>query len=541
LERQFPGTDFKLEPQMKKIDICLILEGTYPFVHGGVSAWVHELILNQKDFSFYLICIVPSNFFDKPCFDIPDNVIGMKTVFSDKPCFDIPDNVIGMNTVPLTKIRRKKFKLNLFGGKTKAFFKEIRTPLMNMVKQQGSIDDFRVIVDIFSHYRDNLDEHDLMKSTYSWDLMLEIYKETMPEISFMDFFWSWRTLVGGLFSIMMADIPPAGCYHTICTGYAGILMARLKRETGSSCLLTEHGIYTSERRFEISFAEWLVDQKSFSMSVNKSKDNYELRDMWIDFFVQYGRFCYLSSDQIISLFKDNLKIQVSAGASPEKCKVIPNGINLERYGAVVSTSGHPPSVAFIGRITPIKDVKTYIRAVGILSRNIPDLTAYIIGGHDESPEYYQECLDLIESEYLGDIIKFTGKVDIINYLPVVDIVVLSSISEAQPLVILEAGAAGIPSVATNVGACREILEGAEGDDFGPGGIVVPLASPVVMAEALSKLLLNEEFYEKCSTAIKKRVEKYYSSKDQFRSYHELYLEMINMKALPEIKSDRVTE
>jgi glycosyltransferase involved in cell wall biosynthesis len=430
----------------------------------------------------------------------------------------------------LAKIRKSGFRLKLFSGVAKDFFKKIRIPLKNLVKQQGSLDDFKVIVDIFNCYRHKLDEYDLMKSTYSWDLMLEIYKETMPEISFMDFFWSWRTLIGGLFSIMMADIPVAGCYHTICTGYAGILMARLKFETGTPCILTEHGIYTSERRFEISFAEWLVDQKSFSMSVNKSKDNYELRDMWTDFFVQYGRFCYLTSDMVISLFKDNLKIQVAAGAPLEKCKVIPNGINLERYGAVVPSGGHPPSVAFIGRITPIKDVKTYIRAVGILSRNIPDLTAYIIGGHDESPEYYDECLELIAGENLGDIIKFTGKVDIIKYLPLIDVVVLSSISEAQPLVILEAGAAGIPSVATNVGACREILDGAEGDDFGSGGIVVPLASPMSMADALSKMLLDEEFYVRCSIAIKKRVEKYYSSKDQFKSYHELYSEMIKLNS-----------
>ena len=504
---------------MKKIDICMILEGTYPFVHGGVSTWVHDLIVNLADFNFYLVCIVPSN-------------------FSGKPSFDIPDNVVGMDVVPLTKIRNRRFRLKLFGGKTKAFFNELRPPLMKLVKQEGTLDDFKLIVDIFGRYRDKLDEFDLMRSTYSWDLMLEIYDATMPEISFIDFFWSWRTLIGGLFSMMMIDYPVAGCYHTICTGYAGILMSRAKIETGASSLLTEHGIYTTERQFEISFAEWLVDQKSFTMSVNKSKNNFELRDMWTDFFVQYGRFCYQESDLAISLFKDNSKMQTAAGASPEKCKVIPNGINLERYGSVVPSGGHPPSVAFIGRITPIKDLKTYIRAVGILCREIPDLKAYIIGGHDESPDYYDECMELIASESLGDVIEFTGKVSVIDYLPKIDIVVLSSISEAQPLVILEAGAAGIPSVATNVGACREILEGAEGDDFGPGGIVVPLASPAAMANALSKLLMDEAFYAKCSTAIKKRVAKYYNSKDQFKSYRELYREMIKMGALPATKSDQ---
>jgi glycosyltransferase involved in cell wall biosynthesis len=58
--------------------------------------------------------------------------------------------------------------------------------------------------------------------------------------------------------------------------------------------------------------------------------------------------------------------------------------------------------------------------------------------------------------------------------------------------------------------------------------VVPLASPAAMADALSKMLLDEEFYAKCSTAIKKRVAKYYSSKDQFKSYHDIYREMIDL-------------
>jgi len=499
-----------MDSEVKDIDICLILEGTYPFVHGGVASWVHEMIRNQPDFTFFLICIVP-----------PD--------FVGEPCFELPKNVVGMQVSHLSKIRRRRTRINLFGRRTRHFFREIRTPLLRLVMRRATLTDYEQIVSVFKRYRDYLNDRDLMCSKDSWSLMLEIYREVLPEISFLDFFWSWRCLVGGLFAAMMDDLPPARCYHAVCTGYAGLLMARAKLEYQAPCLLTEHGIYTVERRFEIAFAEWLVDQKSFSMSVNKSHSNYELRDLWIDFFVEYGKFCYGTSDLIISLFQDNMKIQIAAGAPAEKCRSIPNGIDLARYGGIVRAPRHHHTLAFIGRIVPIKDVKTYIRAVAILAQDIPDMVAYIIGGHDEDGDYYQECLDLIEAEKLSNIIKLTGKVDIIKYLPEVDVVVLSSISEAQPLVILEAGAAGIPTVATNVGACREMLEGGPGDDFGPGGIVVPLASPTIMAQALGRLLLDDQFYASCSQAIRKRVERYYSSIDQFRSYHELYDSMVSKK------------
>ena len=54
---------------------------------------------------------------------------------------------------------------------------------------------------------------------------------------------------------------------------------------------------------------------------------------------------------------------------------------------------------------------------------------------------------------------FTGAVNIVEYLGRIHVVVLTSLSESQPLTILEAGAAGIPFVATNVGSCREVIEG----------------------------------------------------------------------------------
>ena len=56
---------------------------------------------------------------------------------------------------------------------------------------------------------------------------------------------------------------------------------------------------------------------------------------------------------------------------------------------------------------------------------------------------------------------------------------LTSISEAQPLVILEAGAAGVPTVATDVGACREMIEGPQSEvpPLGPGGAIVGLLIP----------------------------------------------------------------
>src|SRR3546814_1348247 len=102
----------------------------------------------------------------------------------------------------------------------------------------------------------------------------------MPEGSFLEFFWSWRSMMSSLFAVLLAEIPPARAYHTISTGYAGVLAARAHIETRRPALITEHGIYTNERRIEITMANWLHEVNAGSLAVQRKKR--DLRDLWID-------------------------------------------------------------------------------------------------------------------------------------------------------------------------------------------------------------------------------------------------------------------
>src|SRR5262249_33943294 len=133
---------------------------------------------------------------------------------------------------------------------------------------------------------------------------------------------------------------------------------------------------------------------------------------------------------------------------------------------------------------------------------------------------------------LEDTLVFTGKVNVMDYLGSIDVIVLTSLSEAQPLVIIEAGAAGIPTVATDVGACREMIMGSrrESPALGDGGVVVPLANPRAVASALQRLLTQPEYYRLCSRAIAERVRCYYSKADQQAAYAGLYQQLVESVA-----------
>jgi glycosyltransferase involved in cell wall biosynthesis len=114
------------------------------------------------------------------------------------------------------------------------------------------------------------------------------------------------------------------------------------------------------------------------------------------------------------------------------------------------------------------------------------------------------------------------KVD--DYLPRIDVIALTSISEGQPLVVLEAGAAGIPSVCTDVGDCRALIYGRPNEEppLGAGGIVTLLTDPIQVGRSILALLTDPQYYKHCSSTIKQRVETYYKMERQTNAYLHLY-------------------
>jgi glycosyltransferase involved in cell wall biosynthesis len=346
-------------------------------------------------------------------------------------------------------------------------------------------------------------------------------------------------LIGGLYATLLAELPPAWAYHAVSTGYAGTLLARAVLETGRPGIVTEHGIYTNERRIEITMADWIYDTPYASFSVDDVPRN--LKDMWKDVFGTYSLACYQASAEVLTIFGGNQKFQRGDGADPAKMRVIPNGVDVERFAAVERISGaRRPTVALIGRVVPIKDVKTFIRACGLLQQQILELEALIIGPFGEDKDYAEECRDYVRQLGLESTIAFTGKVNVFDYLGRIDVVVLTSISEGQPLVLLEAGAAGIPLVATDVGACREIIMGRddEAPALGPGGVVTTLTSPKATAEGMFRLLGDPAFYTSCSGAIRERVRRYYDKRDMLGAYRQLYERLIDTPNVPRTGTGR---
>lgn len=161
---------------------------------------------------------------------------------------------------------------------------------------------------------------------------------------------------------------------------------------------------------------------------------------------------------------------------------------------------------------------------GVCNR-MPEAEGWIVGPTAEDPAYARECEDLVKGLGLMDRVKFLGFQKVEEILPKLGLMVLTSISEAQPLVLLEGFASGLPAIATDVGSCREIIDGASDEDraFGSAGAVVSIANPDATAQEAVLLLQDEDRWRAAQQAGIRRVERFYTQRDMLANYRKLYL------------------
>ena len=277
---------------------------------------------------------------------------------------------------------------------------------------------------------------------------------------------------------------------------------------GSSLLISEHGIYTREREEELIKASWV-------------KGVY--KNIWIEQFKKMSLLAYEKADMVTCLYDHARELQIELGCPAEKIRVTPNGINAQALADLPGKTEEEQQFINAGavlRVTPIKDVKTMIQAFDFARKQVKNLKLWIMGPTDEDEKYAKECFELVESLGVKDV-EFTGRVNIKDYLGKMDFTLLTSISEGQPLTILESYAAHKPVIATDVGNCRELIYG-NNDGFGEAGILTHIMNIEEIAHAMVTMSIYEEDRLRMGEAGYKRVNAFYRIEQMKAVYQEIY-------------------
>ena len=462
--------------------ICLVAEGCYPYVVGGVSGWIQSMIKSFPNVEFIILAIVANRSQrGKFVYDLPDNVTEVYEAYLDD--FDWE-----------RKQRREKGKIQLNGKQHKA----LRSIILNQEI------DWDTLFDMFQSEKMSID--DLLMGPDFFNIVRESYNAKYSQMVFSDFLWTVRSIYLPLFLILQTKIPKADIYHCVATGYAGVLGSMAKKYYGCGLMISEHGIYTREREEELLKATWVGGV---------------YKNIWIEQFRKMSKLAYDRADVVTCLFGHAKELQIGLGCQEEKIRITPNGIDA---GRLADLPQKLPSDEFINigailRVTPIKDVKTMIRAFGFAKQKVDKIRLWIMGPCDEDKEYAQECLDLVEQMGISGIF-FTGRVDIREYLGRMDFTILTSISEGQPLTILESYAAHKPVIATDVGNCRGLIYGEE-DDCGTAGILTHIMNVTEISNAIVELATSPSKRHEMGECGYNRVMKGYQIHQTVKSFSKI--------------------
>jgi len=460
--------------------VCLIVEGAYPYITGGVSSWIQQMLLKFKEVEFVIqTLVVDRNEKRQFKYKIPANVSEIHEIYL------LDDDYIGKE--------RKKFKLE----------KNEYDALQSLVF--GNEVHWESVFNFFQNTNVSLD--DLLTSKEFLYMTKEYYNGNFPGAVFTDFLWTMRSMYLPLFLLLKNKSVEADLYHSLSTGYSGVFGSMAKFIYNKPLLISEHGIYTREREEEIIKANWV-------------KGLY--KDLWIQQFYKFSNCCYDFADEVTALFEGAREFQIELGCLREKTNVIPNGVNVSDFQGLPQKASNDKyiNVGAILRVTPIKDVKTMINAFYLAKKQVPNLKLWIMGPLDEKPKYVEECKQLVNDFGLEDVI-FTGRVNVKDYVGKMDYIVLSSLSEGQPLVILEGFAVKKPCISTNVGDCFSMIYG-EKDEFGDAGIIVPVMNVEKMSKAMVQLAREENLRKQMGLNGYNRVNKYYQNDKVFAEYYGIY-------------------
>ncbi|MFL5907214.1 MAG: glycosyltransferase [Solirubrobacterales bacterium] len=234
------------------------------------------------------------------------------------------------------------------------------------------------------------------------------------------------------------------------------------------------------------------------------------------------------SDRLIGVSQMTVDDLVRLGIAPrEKFSVVPLGLDLEPFTRVdqrareslraeLQIAHDDVLLSFVGRIVPIKRLDVLLRAFSRAHGDGTRIRLAVVGDGETRPE-----LERLAGELgVAQAVTFLGyRRDLATIAAAADVAVLSSDNEGTPVSLIEAGAAGKASVATNVGGVAEVV-------IPESGLVVPAGDEVAFAGAIRRLAGDRDLRERMGHRAREHVLSRYSAERLISDIDELYRELL---------------
>ena len=431
--------------------IALTAEGTYPHQFGGVSVWCDQLVRGLPDYDFDLVALVATGA-EPVRWELPGNVAGLKVV----PLWG--DAAPGGPGVALAAApvrpaggradRRAPGPGRRGPGPVRR--RHARAVRVRAAGEPGA---------------ELASERSVAAAREAWRRHWQL---DQPPPTLQDAVTAIQLLEHALRPL--AHPPPrADVVHAVTNGLGALPALAARWRYGTPMVVTEHGMYMREHYLHSRQAPYRLPVKQ----------------LYLQFL---RRLCVLGYEEATVITPGNVynkRWEAQLGADVSRIRTVYNGVNPADFPALDSEP-EVPTISWAGRIDPIKDLESLLRAFALVREELPDARLRIFGsprraGRGTWPAARSLAADL----GLDGAVTFEGRVaQIRDAYAAGQVVVLCSISEGFPYTLIEAMTCGRPCVATDVGGVTEAI--------GDTGLVVPPRRPADLARACLALLRDDD-------------------------------------------------
>jgi glycosyltransferase involved in cell wall biosynthesis/peptidoglycan/xylan/chitin deacetylase (PgdA/CDA1 family) len=285
-------------------------------------------------------------------------------------------------------------------------------------------------------------------------------------------------------------------------------------------ILSRVASYLANTRVSISTAHIPLNLKSRKQAQNV------LEKLMVPYYLIMDNLTSLFNQKVIAVSHAVKRDLMEQGVDPKRIVVVQNGIDLTRgrrnnqnTKGKLKRNGKNPIVGTITRLSPQKDIPTFLKMAALVIKDVPKTQFLIVGDGEKR----KELQDLAEKLGLGDHVRFLGyRKDVPDLLKTFDIFALSSLWEGLPIVILEAMAAEKPVVATAVDGVAEVVE------HGKTGLLAEPKRPDLLAKFAIELIRNPNRAKEMGKRGRERLERSFSINRVINTVEQIYLsQMLN--------------
>ncbi|KOV80691.1 GT4 family glycosyltransferase PelF [Nocardia sp. NRRL S-836] len=463
--------------------IALVSEGCYPFHPGGVSLWCDQLVRGMPRHAFTAVALTADG--------------------TEQPWWPRPANLAEVVTMPLwgRRPRRARQRPAGFSEVHEAFLRSF-LPYTDRSPERFA----RSLRQIFELAQ----SRDVGAALVSNDAVARLVHAVADcgegPISLRDAVIATDLLEHSLRPLLFPPIQVDVC-HLAMNGLSALVGMAAKWAHGTPLLMSEHGVYLRERYLGAVGESMSLPAKVVMLSFHRA----------------LAAAAYRACDMLTPHSDYNRRWQLRGGADSGRMWTMYNGIDPAEFPLA---PGEPdvPTIVFVGRIDPLKDLHTLIRAFGEVRRALPQARLRVFGPVPEANKgYHASCLQLVDQLGLTGAAVFEGLVPSqVDAYHAGHVVALTSVSEGFPFTVVEAMSTGRPPVCTDVGGVSEAVADA--------GLVVPPRDHEAVARACVRLLTDGGLRKQMGALARQRVVERFTVQRWNDSYRARYAELVTAEA-----------